>query len=264
MNAMRPQVLPPTRGAAWLAEGWRLFQSAPLSWIALVLAYWVIMSVISMIPIAGVVAVTTLVPGLAAGFMSVAQAAERREPLQPGLLLSALRSDPRSQLVLGAVYFVTLCAVLGLTVLFDGGGLARWMLTGKPPTEPEAAGLAAGAFAALCLYLPVMAMFWFAPVLTAWHAAGALKAIFYSFFAVLLNWRAFVVYGAMVALVAFVVPFMIITLIGLFMGNRLPAMSFALPAVLMLLPTLFASFYASYRDVFGSAPEPETGTDGAP
>ncbi len=255
MSAMRPRVLPSSRGAAWLAEGWRLFQSAPLSWIALVLAYWVIMSVISMIPLAGAVVVTTLVPGLSAGFMSVARAAERGERLQPGLLLSAFRTDARRQIVLGASYLSALFVVLGLTALLDGGGLARWMLTGKLAADSATTSLAGGALAAMCLYLPVMAMFWFAPVLVAWHAAGPIQSLFYSFFAVLLNWRAFAVYGAAVALVAFIVPFFVLMLLGLFMGGRVQAMSFALPAVLMLLPALFASFYASYRDVFQSLPE---------
>ena len=34
-------------------------------------------------------------------------------------------------------------------------------------------------------------------------------------------------------------------------SSRVPAATFVLPLMIVLLPTLFASFYASYRDVFG-------------
>jgi hypothetical protein len=33
---------------------------------------------------------------------------------------------------------------------------------------------------------------------------------------------------------------------------RAPLMSLVFPLLIVLLPTLFASFYASYRDVFGT------------
>jgi hypothetical protein len=38
---------------------------------------------------------------------------------------------------------------------------------------------------------------------------------------------------------------------------RLAPMALVLPLALVMLPTLFASFYASYRDVFGTAPAAE-------
>ena len=35
---------------------------------------------------------------------------------------------------------------------------------------------------------------------------------------------------------------------------KVAAMSLVFPFLLVLLPTLFASFYASYRDIFGVEP----------
>src|SRR5438094_9392625 len=46
---------------------------------------------------------------------------------------------------------------------------------------------------------PVLMAFWFATVLAAWNRIGAAQSLFYSFFAVLRNWRAFFVYGAVLA-----------------------------------------------------------------
>jgi len=67
-----------------------------------------------------------------------------------------------------------------------------------------------------------------------------------------MNWRAFLGYGAVTALVTLVVPFAVLTALTLFgEGSQLPAATFVLPLMILLLPTLFASFYVSYRDVFG-------------
>lgn len=249
MNPARPRIVPPARGAAWLAEAWPLFRAAPFSWIALVLAYWVGMSAVSVIPYAGIAVVSALVPGLSAGFMAVARAAERGERLHPGLLADAFRRDARSQLVLGAVYFASLAAILGLVTLADGGALAGWMLRGKAPDDSEAPMLAMSALGAMALYLPVMMMFWYGPVLAAWHGTGAAKSLFFSFFAVWLNRRAFLVYGGAVAFTAFVVPFFVLLVFGMLVGAQ-AGMPLALPIMLTLMPVLFASFYASYRDVF--------------
>jgi hypothetical protein len=78
------------------------------------------------------------------------------------------------------------------------------------------------------------------------------KALFYSFVACWLNWRAFLAYAMAVALIAFVLPAALLLLLALFSGGapRVSPMALLLPLLLILLPTLLASFYASYRDVF--------------
>ena len=110
--------------------------------------------------------------------------------------------------------------------------------------------------AAAGLYLPVMMLFWFAPVLTAWHAFRPGKALFYSFFACLMNWRAFIVYGLVTVLMTTVLPFFVLTFLAVVAGGgpRVNPMALVLPLAALLLPTLFASFYVSYRDIFGAPP----------
>jgi hypothetical protein len=99
---------------------------------------------------------------------------------------------------------------------------------------------------AMALYLPVMCAFWFAPALAAWHSAGVAKALFFSFFACLMNWRAFLAYGALAALLAFITA----------LAVRLSPLLF-FPLLFVLLPTFFGSFYASYHDVFGQRSGPQ-------
>jgi hypothetical protein len=243
------------RGARWLGEGWQLFRASPLGWLALVLAYWLLMTLVSLLPYAGIAAAAVLVPALSVGFMAAARAAERGGRLELVLLFEGLRQAPRPQLLLGLAYLVCLGAVLAASAFADGGALARWMLTGRRPDDEVLQSgdfLVAMVLAAL-FYAPVMMMFWFAPALAAWHSTAPAKALFFSAAACLMNWRAFLAYGAVAALVTLVLPLVVLFGLVLISGGalRVSAMSLVVPLLILLLPTLFASFYASYRDVFG-------------
>ena len=240
---MQARVVGALQGARWLATGWRLFRAAPLGWLAAVFAYWLLMTVLSLLPFVGIPAAAVLVPAFSVGFMALARAGGRGGALEFGLLFDGFRHQPRAQFGLGIVYLLSLALVLAVTALLDEGALARWMLTGeRPATEVLEAQPFFGALGmAMALYLPVMFAFWFAPALAAWHSAGAAKALFFSFFACLVNWRAFLVYGALAALLAFAAALIV----------RVSPLLF-FPVLIVLLPTLFGSFYASYHDVFGA------------
>jgi hypothetical protein len=251
---MQARIVETARGARWLADGWRLFRAAPLGWLAAVFGYWAMMTLVSLVPLVGIAAAALLVPAFSVGFMALARAAGRHGPLAPALLFDGFRNEPRAQLLLGLIYVGCLALLLGASALADSGALARWMLTGERPSDEV---LDSGEFmTALCaaalLYLPVMFAFWFAPPLASWHSTGAAKALFFSFAASLMNWRAFLAYGAVMGVLMLVLPFVVVSAIGIAAGSSsLPLAMLAFPFVILLLPTVFASFYASYRDVFG-------------
>jgi hypothetical protein len=267
---MKADVVSFRRGARWIADGWRLFRAAPLAWMAIVVLYWLLMSLLGAAPAfgappqLGVVVALALVPAFSVGFMAAARSAARGgAPVIADLFAGFRGRALRSQLALGAVYALLLAAVLWTTTLADGGALARWMAGGERPDEQmlQSEQFRAALVVAALGYAPVMMMYWFAPVLAAWHGLGAAKALFFSFVATLINWRAFLGYGLAAALVAVVIPFALLTALLLVSGGKLRglAMGLALPLLLVLLPILYASFFASYRDVFGApggAPEP--------
>jgi hypothetical protein len=114
----------------------------------------------------------------------------------------------------------------------------------KHPEDPGA-GLAL----IVALYAPVMMMFWFAPTLAAWHSTSVAKALFFSFIAFLMNWRAFLAYGLVSAVVIFALASLVVVLARLVSSEISPA-SLALPMFIAVFPTLAGSYYASYRDVF--------------
>ena len=249
---MQARIVPTMQGVRWLADGWRLFRASPLGWLALVFAYWIIMTLVSVLPILGVAAASVMVPAFSVGFMAAARAASRGGAVELGLLFDGFRNHLRSQLVLGAVYFACLGLLLAATALLDDGALARWMLTGKRPEDEvlQSEGFLGALALAAALYAPVLMLFWFAPPLAAWHGTGPAKALFFSFFGCLLNWRPFLAYGVVSALVAVVMPLIVLFALSL-ASLKVAAVSLVFPILLVLLPTLFASFYASYRDVFG-------------
>ncbi len=188
---MQARIVGAGRGLRWLAEGWRLFRAAPLGWLALVFAYWLMMTLVSLAPYVGVAAASVLVPAFSVGFLAAARAASHRGGVQLALLFDGFRQAPAAQLVLGVVYFACLALVLAASALADDGALARWMLTGGRPADEvlQSDEFVMALACAAALYTPVMMMFWFAPPLAAWHSVGAAKALFFSFFACLMNWR---------------------------------------------------------------------------
>ncbi|MCD6041682.1 MAG: hypothetical protein K0R40_1285 [Burkholderiales bacterium] len=250
---MQARIVETRRGAIWLVEGWAMFRASPLGWLALVFAYWLTMTLVSVLPFVGVVVASVLVPPFTVGFMSAARSASRRGPVELGLLFEGFRNGLAGQLVLGAIYFLCLAALLGASSIADGGALARWMLTGARPADEvlQSPDFVAALALAASLYVPVMMMYWFAPPLAAWHAVAPAKALFFSFFACLMNWRAFLAYGAVTAFAVLAVPLAVLSAMML-ASLKVAAMSLVFPIILVLLPTLFASFYASYRDIFGA------------
>ena len=253
------RIVPASRGARWLAEGWRLFRVSPLSWIALAFTYWLLMNVVLLVPVVGFVVAPVLVPPFSVGFMAASRAAARGGPVGLEHLFSGFREHLRGQLVLGVVFLACLALLLAATTLFDRGVLAHSMLVGPPDSraEQDGGGTLVAMLVAIGLYIPLMMMYWFSPVLVAWHSIGAVKSLFFSFVACVLNWRAFLAYGAVTILMTVVAPSLAVSALLVVTGSSQTAHlgAFVYALFLVMLPTLVASFYVSYRDIFGT---PET------
>lgn len=222
-------------GGAWLKDGFRLFLKAPLTWW-LILGGWLIAYLVlaMLFDAVGAAAYLIVYPGLWAGVMLGCRALDQGRPLQLGHLVAGFKRNARQLLALGVI---TLVAGLAL------GTLANALF----PIDPEAVELLQkrNADPAILLpllgphftamfaaSLPIMVLTWFGPPLLAFHDMSAVDAIRWSFYACVANMGAFTIY----ALIGF----------GLFVVALLP---FGL-GLLLLLPTLAASAYTSYKDIF--------------
>jgi hypothetical protein len=255
------RVVPARNGWTWLVRGFALFRKNPPMWLFLVFTYWIAVALLGQIRYLGPAASTVLLPAFSVSFMFMCAVLEHGGMLRPSLLVSGFRSGPTTLIVLGVLYLLSVVAVLGLSSIADAGALLLWVLSGRdPPEEALVDGSVSIAMLVASLAAtPVLMAFWFAPVLAAWNRIGAAQSLFYSFFAVWRNWRAFLVYGAALFLVG-ALFMMAITVLAVLMQGKIQVLrSFALVFTLLTLPTLFASFYASYRDIF-----PENAVPAAP
>ncbi len=258
---MNARVVAPGRGVRWIVEGARLFASAPLGWMLLAFNYLMLTLILTRIPVIGSPISLLLYPCFTVGFMVAGRASALKQRVEVQMLIAGFQERFRSQLALGGLYLAGVAlAVLGSS-LVDGGALLG-VFAGDSPAGGAAApevSPRAGVLTALVLMLPTAMLMFFAPLLVAWHGMPPMKAAFFSFFACALNWRAFALYlafGIVLMILGANLAFALALALAGPQGRADPGSLLSvvfLTLMLVTLPVMMASFYASYRDLFGTA-----------
>jgi hypothetical protein len=250
------------QGWNWLAEGFALYRMSPPALAMLTITFLLAMLVINSVPVVGPVAGSLLMPFFSVGMMNACRRIENGETPRFDALFSAFRQSPQTLLSLGALYLGLTLLTLGITTLIDGGTLMSFMTGGQidhAELDRDEALLAAQV--ALLLMMPLVAAFWYAPLLAAWHQTSLAKSLFFSLVAVMRNWAAFLGYGLACFVFGMFFPSVIISVAALVIESQAVLLALVgAPLLLVLGPTLFATFFVSYRDVFVSpspAPSPE-------
>jgi uncharacterized membrane protein len=186
-----------------------------------------------------------LSPALFAGLMLGCKALERGEELELAHLFAGFRNNGTALVTIGGVYLIGSIVVLGAVWATAGGTMLQTVLQkGATDIQMISGAVRSMALALLVgcvLYLPLLMLIWFAPILVVIEDMKPWDAMKRSLAACLFNWLAFLVYGAILLVLWFVAS------IPLLLG------------LLVLLPVLFCSIYASYKDIFGApagAPPP--------
>ena len=247
---MQVLTLPAIRGLRWLIEGFAIFRRKPVLLTFLVFGYWLSMGVVSAIPYLGQMISFVLLPAFSVSLMNACRIIDTDAAPPPQILFSGFHRNLQSLFALGVAYVLASLVILGLTALFDGGLLFRMLVLGVMPERDALAGTSVfiAAQLAIVLLVPVMMAFWFAPVLVGWHDMSAGKSLFFSLVACARNWRAFLAYSLAVSIIGVFFPRLIGSLSGAGAG-LLPTL-LTVTISLVLLPTVYASFYVSYRDIF--------------
>ena len=231
---MQAKRLSAAEGWRWLAGGFALFRKNPPMLTLVIFAYWLTLAMTNIIPLLGPVVATLAIPAFSVSLMNAARKLDKGQPLDLAILFSGFRRE--------------------LKTLADGGLFLQTMVGGyKPSAEELASGeFLAAAQIALILMAPVIMAWWYAPVLVAWHGFSAGKSLFFSLFACLRNWRAFFAYTACALLFGGILPGLLLGVLIAVVPGAAPVAStlFMLPLMFVLAPTLVASFYVSYREVF--------------
>lgn len=251
---MRAQTLPAAAGWRWLAEAYVIYRRNPAFLLLMVAGYWFTILLLDVVPFIGVIVASLVQPVLGVGVMNACRELDSNEPVAPKMLFSGFRQNPRPLMVLGGLYLVTMLGILGLSALADGGELMKFMLSGKPlDQETLDKGGVLAPLLMTSLLVPVVMAWWYAPLLVAWHRLSIPKALFFSLVACWLNWRAFFMYALALMLYGVALPATVLVIAsGLGSGAAsLASAAVSIPLFMVFLPVFFASFYVTYRDVFG-------------
>jgi uncharacterized membrane protein len=222
--------VPSGNGWQWIVSGWELFKLNPGVWIANVLILFVVLIVLSVIPLLGQLAAQLLLPVFVGGLMLGCYALTHGEPYEVGHLFAGFREKFGPLLLLGVFYVVASLAIFFVVAMVFGMGFLATAVSMKPSGSIMTVLLMV--LVTMALGIPLAMAIWFAPALVVMQNIAPLDAMKQSFQACLKNIVPFLVYG----IVSFVI-------------SILAAIPFLL-GYLVWGPVIVASVYAGYRDIF--------------
>jgi hypothetical protein len=245
--------LPAITGWIWLKQAIALFRKQPLEMSTLFLACLFLMLVIDIVPVLGQLLTIVLMPMFSMTFMQACLHIEQGKKVTPALLLYGLKLPSRRKLLLlGALYLLTATLAIGASALVDGGQLWR-ILSSTQQASAEAmqgTNLSQSVLLSGLVSIPALMAFWYAAPLVGWRGMSVGRALFYSFFAVKRNGKAFVVFGLAWLVISGFLPVFIGGLVTLLLG-KIIAISVVMLLLLFLLPLImWCSFYPTYTSVF--------------
>ncbi|MGH8681282.1 MAG: BPSS1780 family membrane protein [Burkholderiales bacterium] len=228
------RAVPAGNGWKWITDGWELFKRQPGTWILLLVVFVLISVVIALIPIVGSIASNLLWPVFTGGIMLGCRELDQGGELAVGHLFAGFRDHLGKLVLIGVLYLVALIVVVFVAFAITGAGIGFGVLLGSGGDGAQAnvTAILLAVLVALALIVPVVMAVWFAPTLIVLNDLAVGDAVKASFQACLKNIVPFLVYGAIG--------------IGLAIVASIP---FGL-GWLALGPTVAASVYAAYRDIF--------------
>ncbi len=255
-----PIACPAGHGIKWIGDGWSLFMRSPGVWIGIVLIWWMMILVLSLIPFIGGLVTNLLNWALIAGMMYGCDKLRRGIPMSVGDLFHGVSTRFQPLAIVGCLYLggYMLALVVAIIAVFAVGGASLWSQGGdieqmlRDPQPLILIGLI-GVLILMGLIVPVLMAVWFAPALVIFHDLEPIEACKLSFRGCLRNMIPYLVYSlALIALLAvLVVPVGVLFALkgpGVFGVGVLMLLSILLGMISM--PITMSATYASYRDIY--------------
>lgn len=207
-------------GMEWVRLGWSLFKKWPIAWMGMTAAALIVLIFLGSLPHIGFVILILLLPVMTAGYMAASRAAMSGEPVTFVYLAVGFREGTAALLTLGGILLgaMLLDAILVQAILSvdmsEFVNLAE-KIQQQQMTEKEIEALIRDkAMPALMLFVlllsPVLVAISFAPALIVFNGFKAGKALWWSFWACLVNWRPVLIFSLVmgaIAQLANLVPF---------------------------------------------------------
>jgi hypothetical protein len=227
---LQPRRLSPGQGWRWIAGAFALYRTAPISFSAMALLWFLMAVAVSFIPLLGGIAVTVLSPVLFGGFMIAADLRSRGVRVGVGALFAAFSGYGGPLALVGLVYLGGLIAVTLLAVLLA-------ILFGLSPADPVAPvigdpALAATVVVSWVLWIPLLMALWYAPALVVLEQRPPAAAMRLSLQGAVRNLPAFLVF--------------LLIGVGLSVVAAIPL----LLGFLIWAPVVLLSAYTGYRDIY--------------
>ncbi|MGE0081529.1 MAG: BPSS1780 family membrane protein [Thiohalomonadaceae bacterium] len=228
-----PRRVPAGNGWQWIADGWGHFRSNPFAWLGAVLLWMVLLIAVSIIPIAGPIAMSLLAPVFIAGFFLGADHQREGEDFRIAHLFAGFSRHP-GKLVLVGVFELAGMVVIGAVAAVTMSGSVAALPLGPEAMDPVGmlSVMAVPMLLTMTLMMLMMMAYWYAPALVALDGLAPLAAMKLSFVGCLKNVLPLFIYSVAVSVLLFV------AMLPLGLG------------MLVMAPLLMATMYTSYRDIF--------------
>lgn len=211
-----------------------MFAANPGVWLTMTVLLLVFYLALSVVPVVGTLVANLLLPVFSAGVLAMCRRQALGEDATLASLLDGFQQERVSGLVvLGALYSLALLLIFALAALLAGGSAVGGVMMGRPAGLGVAfGGILFSLLLLVVLSIPLIMAICFAPALVFFHGMPPLAAMQASFVACALNWLPLGVYGLLLSVLVFfaVLP------VGL--------------GLLVLIPILYGTVYAAYRDIF--------------
>jgi uncharacterized membrane protein len=242
------RTVPAGRGAAWLLEGWKYFESNAGAWIGIGLIM-IAISFVSMIVVFAGVILQFLAPVFIGGLVLGCREISAGRKLTINHLFAGFSQHTGNLMLLSVLYFLGTLVIMVLMVamlfmLLGVDFITAAMREGDIQTvlngdmeflADSMRSVLLVVLTGLLFFLPLVMAFWFAPVLIVLDGYSAVEAMKHSFTGCLKNILPFLVYGVVGLVLSFLaaIPLML----GWF----------------ILMPMVVASLYIAYRDIYTAA-----------
>ncbi len=234
----QPRHVSPAESLVWLKAGWSYFMQSPGVWIAIAVIFIVMLFVLGLVPLLGWAVVLIGFPVMVAGMVMGCHALAQGQPLRVDHLAAGLKVHAGNLALVGVFYLLGGLVAGFVSVVVGGGALLTGYILGA------LAGLGLGLVSGVVLGSVVFSVLWVLLITALWFAAPLvvlrdtppLDAMKLSLTACFNNFGAFVVLGVLIYVLIWV------------------AMLPAGLGVLVLIPVLAGTLYASFQDVFGERP----------
>jgi len=233
-----PRKVAASQGFQWVVAGFRLYRKNPLLLSAAFGLLFGVVMALNLIPVVGGSLSELASPLMVAGFLAAYRALDEGRELELPQFLAGVQGPAIPLMAVGAVQLLgtLLIGKIMLGMGFDPQAVMATAQGGKAsPAEMQAMMNQAmpAVLTGLALFTPLIMATWFAPALILFGGARPATALGVSLKAVAKNWAAMLTNSIVLGLLLFLAA-----LVPMLLG------------LLVAMPVLFGSLYASYQAIF--------------